>query len=75
MQTEDRVRIIVNLNNKDMQDFVLNQLSSFDKAVDMRNGFAGYIDIDDLQILEASGLVDAIHEDRKLTIEVLRVFL
>jgi len=68
LQTEDRVRIIVNLNDKDMQEFVLNQLDSFEKAVDMKNGFAGYVDIEDLQLLEASGLVDSIVEDRPLKI-------
>jgi len=68
LQTEDRVRVIVNLNDKDMQDFVLNQLNSFEKAVDMKQGFAGYVDAADLAALENSPVVDFIYEDRKLAI-------
>jgi Tol biopolymer transport system component/subtilisin family serine protease len=68
LQTEDRVRVIVNLEDKSQQNHVLSQLNSFEKAVDLKNGFAGYVDAADLAALENSPVVDFIYEDRKLTI-------
>ncbi|MBW2984135.1 S8 family serine peptidase [Candidatus Woesearchaeota archaeon] len=65
---EGKVRVIVDLSNPELKEFVKNQLNSFEHKVDMKHGFAGYIDVADLQLLENSDFVDYIYEDKKLHI-------
>ncbi|MBW2980006.1 hypothetical protein KY360_01135, partial [Candidatus Woesearchaeota archaeon] len=66
--TDGKARVIVDLSDPSRKEQVLGILSNFDKQVDMKNGFAGYIDIDDLQALESSPIVDFIYEDKPLHI-------
>ncbi|MBW2984137.1 S8 family serine peptidase, partial [Candidatus Woesearchaeota archaeon] len=68
LNEEGNARVIVDLSDPSKKEQVLGILNNFDKKVDMKNGFAGYIDIDDLQALENSPIVDFIYEDRPLHI-------
>ncbi|MBN2111817.1 S8 family serine peptidase, partial [Candidatus Woesearchaeota archaeon] len=59
-------RVIVTLSDSGKKNEVLSQLKSFDKKVDMKYGFAGYVDEDDLGTLESNEFVLGVDEDRVL---------
>ena len=66
IEDEGVARVIVTLSDSRRKDDVLNALDSFDLAVDMKYGFAGYVEEDDLEKLESHEDVLGIDEDRIL---------